>query len=84
MILQRENKILREKAKRIGDLKSPEIKALIKKMAEAMFAEPDGIGIAAPQVGAGIRIFLVAKDILRGLPRQVKASQTAGFFVFIF
>ena len=83
MILQRENKILREKAKRIDDLKSPEIKALIKKMAEAMFAEPDGIGIAAPQVGAGIRIFLVAKDILRGLPRQVKASQTAGFFVFI-
>ncbi len=62
MILQKENKILREKAERIEDLKSSGIKALIKKMAEAMFAEPDGIGIAASQIGKSLRIFLVAKD----------------------
>lgn len=76
MILQKENKILREKAKRINDPKSSEIKVLIKKMAEAMFAEPDGIGIAAPQVGFGLRIFLVAKDILR-------KRKIADFLVFI-
>lgn len=27
-----------------------------------MFAEPDGIGIAAPQIGALLRIFLVAEE----------------------
>lgn len=76
MILQKESKILRGKAKNVDDPKSSEIKALIKKMAEAMFAEPDGIGIAAPQIGAGLRIFLVAKDILQG-------RKTANFLVFI-
>ncbi|MDP3934623.1 MAG: peptide deformylase [Candidatus Giovannonibacteria bacterium] len=59
---QEENKILRDTAEKVTDLKSAEIKTLIKKMAEAMFAEPDGIGIAAPQIGKSLRIFLVAKD----------------------
>ncbi|MDP3784667.1 MAG: peptide deformylase [bacterium] len=76
MILQKENKILREKAKKVDDPKSSEIKVLIKKMAEAMFAEPDGIGIAAPQLGAGLRIFLVAKDILQ-------ERKAVGYLVFI-
>ena len=60
---QEENKILREKAEKIDDPKSSELKVLIKKMAEAMFKEPDGIGIAAPQIGKSLRIFLVAKDM---------------------
>src|SRR3989338_8088790 len=72
MILQRENKILREKAKRIGDLKSPEIKVLIKNMAEAMFAEPDGIGIAAPQIGLSLQIFLIAKNMGAAEEREKK------------
>ena len=63
MILQNENKILREKAEKIDDPKSSEFKVLIKKMAEAMFKEPDGIGIAAPQIGKNLQIFLVAKDM---------------------
>ena len=59
---QEENKILRGTAEKVADIKSAEVKALIVKMAKAMFAEPDGIGIAAPQIGASLRIFLVAKD----------------------
>ena len=84
MILQRENKILRTKAKKVDDFKFPEIKTLIKKMAEAMFAEPDGIGIAAPQIGKSLRIFLVAKDAavknaeeLRSSTSDVKSQKTS-------
>ncbi|OGF64337.1 peptide deformylase [Candidatus Giovannonibacteria bacterium RIFCSPHIGHO2_01_FULL_45_24] len=62
MILQKENQILRGNAEKVANIKSAEVKALIVKMAKAMFAEPDGIGIAAPQIGVSLRIFLVAKE----------------------
>ena len=65
MIIQKDNKALRKSAEEIADIKSTDIKTLIKKMAEAMFAEPDGIGIAAPQIGVSLRIFLVAGNVLR-------------------
>lgn len=61
---QGKNKILRRVAEGVADPKFAEIKTLINKMAEAMFAEPDGVGIAAPQIGIGLRVFLVAKDAL--------------------
>ena len=61
---QEENKILREVAKKVGDIKSAEIKTLISRMAEAMFNEPDGIGIAAPQIGESLQIFLVSGEVL--------------------
>ncbi len=64
MIIQKENPLLREKSNMVGDIQSPETKKLIKKMADAMFAEPDGIGIAAPQIGARLQIFLVAEEVL--------------------
>jgi len=80
MILQKENKILREKAGKINDPKSSEIKVLIKKMADTMFAEPDGIGIAAPQIGASLQIFLVAKDLLRSSTSDVESQKTSDVF----
>jgi len=63
-IIQKDNKILRASAKPVADATSKEIKKIISFMAEAMFKEPDGIGIAAPQVGENLRIFLIAKDVL--------------------
>lgn len=84
-----ENKILRKTADKVADppagragIKSAEIKSLIEKMADAMFAEPDGVGIAAPQIGETLQIFLVAKDMveLSGLPAARKAK---GYLVFI-
>ncbi len=62
MILQKESRALRQNAKPVADPKNTDIKNLVEKMAEAMFAEPDGIGIAAPQIGKRLRIFLVAKE----------------------
>ena len=74
MILQKENKILRGKAEIVANPKSADIKSLIEWMADAMFAEPDGVGIAAPQIGVGLRVFLVAKDFLRGGTPGVSAK----------
>ena len=64
MIIQKENKILRKTAEKVANIKSDETKMLINRMAEAMFNEPDGIGIAAPQIGESLQIFLVARDLL--------------------
>ena len=50
--------ILRKQAKEIGNLSAPEIKALIDDMFESMYAA-HGIGLAAPQIGKSIRLFVV-------------------------
>ena len=64
MILQKNNPILRTEAKPIEKIKSLRTSELIKKMSEALLKEPDGIGIAAPQIGESLRIFLVTSDVL--------------------
>ena len=50
--------ILRKRAKEIMNLSVPEIKALIEDMFESMYAA-HGIGLAAPQIGKSIRLFVV-------------------------
>lgn len=63
-IVQKEKEVLRAIAKPIEDFSSEELKSTIHSMAEAMFEEPDGIGIAAPQINISKQIFLVASDVL--------------------
>lgn len=82
MILQKENKILRRTAEIVADITSAGTKTLIERMAEAMFAEPDGVGIAAPQIGASCQIFLVAKD-LSSLNSETKKARKKEHSVFI-
>ena len=54
------NKILREKSKDINpeDLKKPEMKDLLLDMKKTMIQE-DGLGLAAPQIGKNLNIFVV-------------------------
>ncbi len=52
---------LRERSKDVEHPTSEKIKKLIRDMNETMIAA-DGIGIAAPQVGVNIRLFLVRTD----------------------
>ena len=63
-IVQKNTPVLRESAKPVADFRSSVLNKIIASMAEAMFAEPDGIGIAAPQIGISKQIFLVASDVL--------------------
>lgn len=54
------NKILREKSKDINpeDLKKAEMKELLLDMEKTMLQE-DGLGLAAPQIGKNINIFVI-------------------------
>lgn len=61
MLIFYPNPILRRKAEKIKDPKSPEIQELIFEMLRTM-EENDGIGLAAPQIGKSIRLCIVKKD----------------------
>jgi peptide deformylase len=56
-ILEYPDPRLRELAKPVAKV-TPEIKTLVEDMAETMYAAP-GIGLAAPQIGVSLRIFVI-------------------------
>ncbi len=51
------DKVLRQKAKQVEEI-TPEIKELVADMFYTMY-ETDGIGLAAPQIGKSLRIFVI-------------------------
>lgn len=61
-ILERNAPELREKSApvAIGEINSPRINSIIKKLKTAMASQDDGVAIAAPQIGENVRIFVVA------------------------
>ncbi len=63
-IVQRDAPILREIAEEVpGDVfGTPEFERLLADMAEALDKEPEGVALAAPQVGVGYRVFIVRQD----------------------
>ncbi len=44
---------------------SPEIRRIIKELSEALRGTSDGIGIAAPQLGYALRMFLASEEALK-------------------
>jgi len=61
-IVQKEEKVLHEKAQEIPvqDIPSPKIQKIIMDMKTALAGEKDGVAIAAPQIGVSLRIFVVS------------------------
>ncbi|MES2623513.1 MAG: peptide deformylase [Patescibacteria group bacterium] len=47
----------------LKDISSAKVKTLIKDMKETLHAISDGVGLAAPQVGSPLRIFIVSKRV---------------------
>ena len=78
-ILTEPNKILRQVAKSIKkeEIITSEIQELILAMKETLKHSEDGIGLAAPQVGKSIRLFLVSEEAL-ALDRGEKMSVDDG------
>jgi peptide deformylase len=75
-ILQQDALVLRRKAKEvpISDIKSSKIQSLLADLNEALSAEHDGVGIAAPQVGESLRIFIVSELVFQ---KSMKPSKSA-------
>lgn len=67
-IVQDGDKVLRETAKPVPEkmFGTAELARLIKEMADALDKFPEGVALAAPQVGVSWRLFIVRKD--RTLP----------------
>lgn len=70
--------VLREVAKPVPEelFGSKELDELIAEMAEALDSFPEGVALAAPQVGVSWRLFLVRKD--RALPAMTLHPNSQG------
>ena len=66
-IVQKDDPVLRKKAAEVpvSDITSPRIQQVIKEMKEVLLTQPDGIAIAAPQIGESLRIFLINGKLLK-------------------
>ena len=82
-ILQRNDPILRAIAKPVApsDIGSAKIRAVIENMKTALHSQKDGIAIAAPQIGASVRIFVVDGSLLKKADKDYKGE--GGDHVFI-
>lgn len=84
-IVQKEEKVLHEKAKEVPvqDISSPKIQKVIKDMKKALSEEKDGVAIAAPQISVPLRIFVVSGGFLEIDKGKNKAESTKEDLVFI-
>jgi len=76
-ILQEPSPLLRKRAKEVPfrEIASPLIQKLIRDMTETLRHTELGIGIAAPQVGRLLRIFLISEEALRKKPQKENPLQ---------
>ncbi len=77
-ILQKENKILRNKSEEVPveSIKTRKIEVIIKMMKKALDSQEDGVAIAAPQIGENLRIFVVSKRIFEIMEEERSKSRS--------
>lgn len=63
----KDNKILRTKSQEVADFGDPKIQKLIADMKETLASIKEGVGLAAPQVGENVRIFVLSPEISKRL-----------------
>jgi peptide deformylase len=82
-IVQREDPILRNKAKNvpIHDIGTPRIQKIIADMTAAMALQKDGIAIAAPQIGESLRIFVVSGSLLKQADKTYRGDGSDLVFI---
>lgn len=77
-IVQQENPILRKKARELAlsEIASPKIQKIIEDMIKALDSQQDGVGIAAPQIGHSLAIFVISGKALERI-EQAKTGEEA-------
>lgn len=82
--------VLHQRAEEVPskDIPSLHIQKIIREMSEALHKAPDGIGIAAPQIGYRLCIFLASEEALRwqeaeAMPEEERKKKVWQHFVFI-
>ena len=74
-ILRMGNPLLLQRAKEITEFNTPELNALISDMLDTMRAE-DGAGLAAPQIGVGLRLIIFGVDHNPRYPDAPSVTET--------
>ncbi|MDD4988997.1 MAG: peptide deformylase [Candidatus Pacebacteria bacterium] len=84
-IVQRDNPILRIKAKEVPakEIRSLKIRKIIKEMKEALASQDDGVALAAPQIGVSLRIFVITEKIFDILYPEDKLKKREIDLVYI-
>lgn len=82
-IVQNGDPVLREIAPSVTDAQfgSKELLDIVDGMAAALDAQPDGVAIAAPQVGISLRIFVVRYDRLHPAPEGSPVPPEVGVYI---
>jgi len=77
LLVPSDSGVLRDvsKAVKTEEIGTPKITDIIKTMKLALHAEEDGVAIAAPQIGVGLRIFIVNGTVLPLTKEGEKNSQ---------
>lgn len=88
-IVQDGDPVLRRKTGEmpVSEITSKKTREIIAKMSEALYQSVNGIGIAAPQIGVSLPIFLVSEEAIahtKGIPHEHPVDKRAWkHFVFI-
>ena len=82
-ILQRNNPILRKIAENVPlqEIGSEKINKIISEMKIAMASQKDGVAIAAPQIGIGLRIFVISGSLLEHADKTYKGDGSDLVFI---
>ncbi|MBU6431239.1 MAG: peptide deformylase [Patescibacteria group bacterium] len=79
------NPVLRDFAEPVPleEIKSDKIQKIIEDMKNSLATEEEGVAIAAPQIGAPLRIFVVSKKIFQLIDAGKNDKERFGDLVFI-
>ncbi len=72
------SKILRKPSQEVRDFNDPKLKKLIQDMFDTLKATPNGVGLAAPQVGESLRLFIVLLPKFQGVFINPKIEKISG------
>ncbi len=85
LLVERDSPVLREVARavKVEEILSEKIASVIESMKQALHREEDGVAIAAPQIGVGLRIFVVNGAILSVNSKKPKGEAAPTDLVFV-